>query len=164
MTSIKSILWVQNENASKFAHLTINGKKVSNQDVESYRLANKRILRVFPLSCFDKTMVLSYLKELNNKHFQLGSSLFGGVIYKSCFKEKTENGASQPFLFWESSFQLKGFINDAIVSASALGKTLDEKELKFVDKYIRRIRNRRMGFCVLIVAIILLIAFLTLHF
>ena len=161
MTSIKSILWVQNEDASKFAHLIINGNKVSSQDAESYRLANKRILRVFPLSYFDKTVVLDYLKELNNRHFQLGSNLFGGVIYKSCFKEKTGEGTPQPFLFWESNFQLKRFVNDAIISASALGKTLDEKELKFVEKYIRRIRIRRIGFCVIIIVIALIIILLT---
>ena len=161
MTSIKSILWVQNEDASKFAHLIINGNKVSSQDTESYRLANKRILRVFPLSCFDKTVVLDYSKELNNRHFQLGSNLFGGVIYKSCFKEKSEDGTSQPFLFWKSNFQLKRFVNDAKISASALAKTLDEKELKFVENYIRRIRIRRIAFCVIIMVIALIIILLT---
>ena len=95
-----------------------------------------------------------------NQYFQLGSGLFTGVAYRSRFLEKDKNGDVDPFLFWKSSLQLKGFINDAITSASALGKTLDEKELTFVDKYIRRIRNRRTGFCVFAIVIILLIIIL----
>lgn len=155
-----SILWTQHEDASKNGYLVFNRAFIPSPDDNTYHEVNQKLLKDYSLSIFDESMVKKYINNSTNRYFQLGSGLFKGVAYRSCFVEKDKNGDDVPFLFWKSSFQLKGFINDAITSASAIGKTLDKKELRFVDKYIRRIRNRRMGFCVFVITIILLIIIL----
>lgn len=160
MKSLKSVLWTQHEDASKNGYLVVNGAFIPSPDDNTYHEVNKKLLKDYSLSIFDEPLVKNYMNNSINRYFQLGSGLFKGVAYRSRFLEKDKHGENDPFLFWKSSFQLKGFINDAVTSALALGKTLDEKELKFVDKYIRRIRNRRMGFCVFAITIILLIIIL----
>ena len=160
IVKLLSILWTQHEDASKNGYLVINGAFIPSPDDNTYHEVNQKLLKDYSLSIFDESLVKNYMNNSTNRYFQLGSGLFKGVAYRSLFLEKDKNGEDDPFLYWKSSLQLKGFINDAITSASALGKTLDEKELKFVDKYIRRIRNRRTGFCVFVIVIILLIIIL----
>lgn len=157
---LHSVLWVQHEDASKNGYLVVNGTFVPAPDENLYHRVNKKLLKDYSLNIFDESLVKNYMKISTNQYFQLGSGLFKGVAFRSRFLEKDKNGDDDPFMFWKSSLQLNGFINDAITSASALGKTLDEKELKFVDKYIRKIRNRRAGFCVLAIVIILMIILL----
>lgn len=154
MKSIRSILWVQHEDASKNGYLVVEGTVVSNPDDNMYFEVNRKLLKDYSLSIFDESMVKKYISNSTNRYFQLGSGLFKGVAYRSCFLEKDMNGDVEPFMFWKSSLQLKGFIKDAITSASELGKSLNENELKFVEKYIKKIRIRRIGFCALILAII----------
>lgn len=160
MEKYHSILWMQDEDASKDAHLVINGEVVPNPDENTYHAVNRKTLKDFSLNIMDKSMVEKYLNSSTNQYFQLGSGLFKGVAYRSCFIEKEKNGEEEPFLYWKPSFRLKGFIDDALSAAKALGKTLDEKELAFVDKYIKRIRFRRIGFCILVAIIAILIIIL----
>ena len=155
-----SILWMQHEDASKNGYLVVNGTFVPAPDENLYHRMNKKLLKDYSLNSFDESLVKNYMRGSTNQYFQLGSGLFKGVAYRSRFLEKDKNGDDAPFIFWKTSLQLKDFTNDAIKSASAIRKTLDEKELKFVDKYIRRIRNRRTSFCIFFVVIILLLIIL----
>lgn len=156
MDRINSILWVQHEDASRNGYLVVNGTIVSNPNEGTYHLVNRKLLRNYPLSIFDESMVKKYMNNSANQYFQLGSGLFKGIAYRSCFLEKDENGDNEPFLFWQSSLLLKGFINDALTATSALGKTLDRNELKFVDKYVKKVRTRRIIFCAIVSAIVIL--------
>lgn len=157
MEKINSILWVQHEDASKNGYLVINGTIVAEPDENIYHVVNRKLLKDFPLNIFDESVVKSYMKRSTNQYFQIGNGLFKGVAYRSSFLEKDKNGDAVPFLFWKSSFHLKGFGKEAIAAAAALGKTMDKEELKFVDKFINRIRYRRIGFCILVILIIVLI-------
>ena len=156
MLRIKSILWKQDEDASKNGYLVVNKELISNPDDNLYHLINRKLLKIFSLSVFDEAMVKKYMAKSSNRYFQLGSGLFKGVAYRSCFLEKDEKGNEEPFMFWKSSFHIKGFAKDAIDAASTLGKTLESDELKFVEKYIRRIRVRRIAFCVFLLATVVL--------
>lgn len=160
MGNFHSILWMQDEDASKNGHLVINGAIIPSPDENTYHAVNRKILKDFSLSVIDKSMVDKYINSSNNKFFQLGSGLFKGVAYRSCFLEKEKNGEEEPFLFWKPSFRLKGFTNDASLAAEALGKAIDNGELRFVSKYIKRIRSRRIGFCIVLILIISLIILL----
>ena len=157
---LHSILWMQHEDASKNGYLVVDGIFISDPDDNLFHRVNEKLLKDYSLSIFDESLVKNYMNNSTNRYFQLGSGLFKGVAYRSLFLEKDKNGEDNPFLYWKSSLQLKHFTNDALKAALAIGKTLDEKELKFVDKYIRRIRNRRMGFCIFAIAIMLLIIIL----
>lgn len=159
---LESILWMQLDDASKNGSLVVNTKLVPNPDGNLYHMVNRKLLKVFPLSIFDESMVKKFINKSSNQYFQLGSGLFKGVAFRSCFLEKDENGKKEPFMYWKSSFQLSGFVNDATESASALKRTLDANELNFVEKYITRIRIRRIGFCLLALAIFVLLLMLTL--
>ncbi len=160
MEKYKSILWMQDEDASKNGYLVINGEVVPNPDEKTYYVVNRKTLKDFSLNIMDEKIVDKYLNSSTNQYFRLGSGLFKGVAYRSCFLKKEKNDGEEPFLFWKPSLRLKGFIDDAISAAKALGKTLDEKELAFVDKYIKRIRSRRICFCILVVIIAILIIIL----
>lgn len=162
MKKLESILWMQLDDASKNGSLVVNTKLVPNPDGDFYHLINRKLLKVFPLSVFDESMVKKFMNKSSNQYFQLGSGLFKGVAFRSCFLEKDENGKKEPFMYWKSSFHLNGFVKDATDSASALKKTLDANELNFVEKYITRIRIRRIGFCCLAFAIIVLVLLLSL--
>lgn len=162
MGKTESILWAQRNDASKNEQLVVDNKFISKPDSDLYHLVNRKLLKIFSLSIFDETMVNKYMANSNNQYFQLGSGLFKGVAYRSCFVEKDETGLKEPFMFWESGLRLKKFVKDAISSASALGKTLDTNEIKFVEKYIKRIRIRRIAFCVsaISICVLMLILFL----
>lgn len=160
MEKIKSILWLQHEDASKNGHLVVNKTFVSNPDNGVYHTINRKILKSFPLSVFDETMVKKYVVQTQNQYFQLGSGVFKGVAYRSRFLD--ENGNVKPFLFWESTLNLDDFKKDAIAAALAIGKKMDENELKFVEKYIKRIKTRWAFSCVLVSIITLVIIFVLL--
>lgn len=157
MTKIKSILWVQHEDAAQNAYLVVDNEFKSKPDDNLYHLVNHNLLKVFSLSIFDQAMVRKYNENSNNMYFQLGSGLFKGVAYRSCFVEKDEMGKEKPFMFWKSSQSLKDFIKDAKLSAAALGKTLNDNELRFVEKYIKRIRIRRIALCFSVVLIAMML-------
>lgn len=157
MEKIDSILWMQRENPSNNGYLVINNRFLTNPDDNLYHLVNRKLLKVFSLSIFDEAMVNKYKIDSTNQDLHLGSRLFKGVAYRSCFFEKNEKGNWEPFMFWNSSFHLKDFVKNVNTSASAMGKTLDTKELEFVEKYITKIRRRRIVSCVLVAALVVLI-------
>lgn len=166
MERFDSILWMQHENPSNNGCLVVNNRFIPNPDDNFYHLVNRKLLKVFSLSIFDEAIVNKYKTNSANQDLHLGSGLFKGVAYRSCFFEKNEKGNWEPFMFWNSSFHLKDFVKNINASASAMGKTLDAKELKFVEKYIRKIRNRRIVSCILgaaLVILILIIVIVKLH-
>lgn len=160
MNNIKSILWVQNEDPSKNGHLIMNGCIISSSDTDKYDLAIQKLFKVYSLNPLDTHIVKNYIKTSSNNYFQLGSSLFKGVVYKSCFIEKDDQGRAIPFMFWNSCSQLKSFTEYAKESAFLLNKSLDEKEVGFIEQYIKRIRSRRICLSLLVVIILFLIPFI----
>lgn len=160
MERTESILWMQHEDASKNGYLVVNNKFVPIPDVDDYREINKKLLKVFSVSIFDRNVVKKYVERNKNQYFQVGSGLFKGVSYRSRFNENDIKGNAQPFMFWISSLHLSSFAEYAKTSAEVLGKSLDANELCFVEKYIKRIRTRRFSCCgiaVLIIVLVLLI-------
>lgn len=155
MDKIESLLWVQHQDPTQNGYLIINGNLVPFSDKEKYDIANKKIFRVYSTSPFDSHLVKRYIKSSANKYFQLGSSLANGIAYKSCFTEKDEQGRSIPFMFWKSNSKLKDFIRQVNESALQLNKTLNAKELDFIEKLIKRIRCRRIV-CIILILIVLL--------
>lgn len=160
MEKIKSILWVQHEDALKNGYLVVNKKFVSNPDNSIYHEINRILLKDFSLSVFDEKVVKKYVEQTQNQYFQLGSGVFKGVAYRSRFMD--ENGNIKPFLFWESTLNLDDFTKDAIAAAMAIEKKMDENELMFVEKYVKRIKTRWLFFGVSTLLITLFIIFVLL--
>ena len=66
MERTESILWMQHEDASKNGYLVVNNKFVPIPDVDDYREINKKLLKVFSVSIFDRNVVKKYVEGTSN--------------------------------------------------------------------------------------------------
>lgn len=154
MNKYNSVMWVQNEDLSQADFLIVNTKLIKNEEKECHQKAFDVTNRVIMSCSFDKALINNHRNATGNIYFRLGTSLFKGILFRSCFAELQKNDEKYPFLFWNSNCKAATFVENLVKSASELGKTITKEDKDFLNKFIKRVRLRRI-FSIALVLIVL---------
>ena len=138
MTTIKSLLWVQNSNTSLPDTFVINGKTIDLSEEKLRKDASDYLQLDIKPNPIEKIELARYCSE-NRRNIQMRSSLLKGIIYQSDFLEKRFNNKPLNFYFWCTPRQLPQLDNLLYRDTTIIGKHLDTNELRFVKRLSKHI-------------------------
>lgn len=156
MTTIKSLLWVQNSNTSLPDTFVINGKIIDSSEMELRKDASDYLQLDIKQNPIEKIEIGRYCSK-NGRNIQMRSSLLKGIIYQSAFLEKRFNNKPLNFYFWCTPRQLPQLDNLLYRDATVINKHLDSNELKFVKRLSKHILTYWCGTLAFFIALICLI-------